>query len=427
MCKIQTALSGWMAEWLCSGLQSRLLRFDSGFSLHKINYMNKKISVFGLGYVGTSLAVLLSKNNHVTAIDIDEKKVALLNNRKSPVDDNHIDKYLKENVLNLSATKNYKDCHDSDFIILAVPTSYSEISGSFDTSIVEGIVSECITINKNALIVIKSTVPIGFTDSLRTKFDTENIVFSPEFLREGFALHDNLFPSRIIMGSKQLKAEKFAELLSSVAQKNNITKIYSTNKEAEAIKLFSNTYLALRIAFFNELDSFGYTEDLDVGKIIQGIYSDNRIGDYYNNPSFGYGGYCLPKDSKQLLAHYVETPQNLIKAVSDSNKTRINYISDVLLNSKSSVIGFYKFEMKKNSGNFRSSATLEIFKQLKQSGKKLVIYEPSLNDDSYEGVPILNNLQKFKQAADVIVANRMSQDLSDVIDKVFTRDLYNIN
>jgi len=389
--------------------------------------MNKKISIFGLGYVGTSLAVLLSKQNCVTAIDVDINKITLLNNKQSPINDVDIQDTLIKEEHNIIATSDINSCIDSDFIIIAVPTNYDEDSGYFDTKIAEDIIKDILDINNKALIVIKSTVPIGFTDQVNALHKTNRIVFSPEFLREGSALRDNLCPSRIILGSKSIQSEAFAKLLSDAATKDDIPIIYTGSKEAESIKLFSNTYLAMRVAFFNELDSFAHHNNLDVSSIINGVSSDSRIGSFYNNPSFGYGGYCLPKDTKQLLANFKDIPQNIIGAIVASNETRKDYLTRAILDLKPRCVGVYKLAMKSNSDNFRSSSIISIIKKLKEFGINIIIFEPNLNDRFFLDNEIIANLDEFKSKSDLILTNRSSKNLEDVSSKVFTRDVFNDN
>ena len=408
--------------------------------------MNTNITVVGIGYVGLSIATLLSQKNFVVAVDISEEKVTAVNQRISPIDDEYIKKYFAEKVLNLTATIDFVSSYENaDFIIVAVPTNYSPEKNFFDTSVLESIIEKIINSNSNSVIVIKSTVPIGFTKSMRKNFFTNNIIVSPEFLRESTALYDNLYPSRIIIGTdsndrNQLKiAEKFADLLKESAVKTNIPTLITGITEAEAIKLFTNTYLALRVAYFNELDTYAEIKGLNAKDMIEGICYDSRIGDYYNNPSFGYGGYCLPKDTKQLLADYQDVPENLIKSVVKSNETRKSFIVDRILklissgetgnnlryDKKEIVIGFYRFTMKFGSDNFRQSSVHEIMTRLQAEGLTIIAYEPLLDDGQiFFGTKIVNDISRFKKISDHIIANRYDSVLDDVTDKVYTRDLF---
>ena len=389
--------------------------------------MNKKISIFGLGYVGTSLVALLSKKNYVTAIDVDINKITLLNNKQSPINDADIQATLINEEHNIIATSDINSCIDSDFIVVAVPTNYDEESDFFDTKIVENLIKDILDINNKALIVIKSTVPVGFTDQVNALHKTNRIIFSPEFLREGSALRDNLCPSRIILGSKSSQSEAFAKLLCDAATKSDIPIIYTGSKEAESIKLFSNTYLAMRVAFFNELDTFAHNNNLDVSSIINGVSFDSRIGSFYNNPSFGYGGYCLPKDTKQLLANFKNIPQNIIGAIVASNETRKDYLTRAILDLKPRCVGVYKLAMKSNSDNFRSSSIISITRKLKEFGINIIIFEPNLNDKFFLDNEIIANLDEFKSKSDLILTNRSSKDLEDISSKVFTRDVFHDN
>ena len=392
--------------------------------------MNKKIkiTVVGSGYVGMSLAVLLAQKNEVTILDINKKKVELVNNRKSTISDNLLSKYLRDKPLSLHATMDSKKAYyKADFIIVATPTDYDLNTNFFNTKSVDSVIHEARKINKNSTIVIKSTIPIGHTKKLTKKYFSSKIIFSPEFLREGNALHDNLYPSRIIIGSKCNEAIEFARILKEAAIKKDKKELFMSSSEAEAVKLFSNTYLAMRVAFFNELDSFALDKDLDSADIINGVCSDNRIGDHYNNPSFGYGGYCLPKDTKQLLSNYENVPQALIKAIVDSNDVRKIFLTKKIINLKPEVVGIFGLTMKKNSDNFRSSAIQDLILELMKFDLRLVIYEPSLKQDSFLGHEVISSLQKFKDVCDLILANRVEDDISDVKNKVFTRDLFMIN
>lgn len=392
--------------------------------------MTKKfnITIVGAGYVGMSLAVLLSKDNNVTLLDINKDRVNEINSKISPVKDALIHKFLKHNKLNLCATNNKKDAYsDANFIIVATPTDFDSKTNKFNTYSVDSVVKEAIKYNKNALIVIKSTIPIGHTDTLQAHHSTDRVIFSPEFLREGKSLYDCLHPSRIVIGSKIKKAKIFGELLSIAAEKENVIIMYTSSKEAESIKLFSNTYLAMRVSFFNELDSFVLENKLQSKHIIEGICLDERVGQGYNNPSFGYGGYCLPKDTKQLLANYNLIPQSLMEAIVSSNETRKDFIAKKIIDLKPNIVGINRLVMKKDSDNFRSSAILGIIDRLKESSAELIIYEPSYCQVKYNGIKVISNIQKFKTMSDVIVSNRIDNYLEDVYEKCFTRDIYKIN
>ena len=393
--------------------------------------MNKKITVFGLGYVGASLSVLLSKNNTVTAIDINEERVNLINNKISPIKDDLIYNHLRSKDLDLNATTNQKAFVGSDYIILAVPTNYDEFSNFFDTTILESIIKDIKLVDKDVPIIIKSTVYLGFTDYINDKFNCSNIIFSPEFLREGHSLHDNLNPSRIVIGDNSKIAKAFCKLMikaSNIKEEDFQDKIFYTEpKEAESIKLFSNSYLAMRVSFFNELDTYCYVNNLDTKSIIDGVSADPRIGSNYNNPSFGYGGYCLPKDTKQLLANFGDIPQDIIKAIVHSNKTRLEFLAEEIIKKDPRIVGIYRLAMKNNSDNFRYSAIIEIMKIINKNGISIMIYEPSIDSDEFNGMPIINNLNNFKSSSDIIMANRLADELDDVSDKVFSRDLYQNN
>lgn len=386
------------------------------------------IVVIGIGYVGLAMAVLLSQNNHVTAIDVLKEKVDLLNQHKSPIKDEYIEKYLLKKNLDLRATLNGNDAiKKADIVILATPTNYDAEKNYFDTTSLEINFEKITKLNSNALIVIKSTIPVGYTISVREKYENQNIVFSPEFLRESKALYDNLYPSRIIVGDKGIRGHEFAELLSESAIEKEINILFMNSTEAEAVKLFANTYLALRVAFFNELDTYADIKNLNTKDIIKGVGLDPRIGTHYNNPSFGYGGYCLPKDTKQLLANYKDVPQNLIEAIVNSNKTRKEFITNDVLKLKPECIGIYRLTMKSGSDNFRASAIQDIIKKLKEEKQNIIIYEPTLKQNEFDGCKIVNDLREFKEKSSVIMANRLNEELQDVKEKIYTRDLFAID
>lgn len=384
-----------------------------------------KIAIAGTGYVGLSLATLLSQNNEVVALDVIPEKVEKINNRISPIQDEYIEKFFDEKKLNLKATLDYKEAFKgAEFIIISTPTNYDSEKNFFDTSSVEDIIQKVKLMNEDTTMVVKSTIPVGFINQMKEKYKIDNIMFSPEFLREGKALYDNLYPTRIIVGEKSKRAEKFANLLKENCLKEDVVIKYMDSTEAEAVKLFANTYLALRVAYFNELDTYAELKGLNSKDIIEGVCLDPRIGNYYNNPSFGFGGYCLPKDSKQLKANYKDVPENIISAIVESNRTRKDHIANMIIKKQPKIVGIYRLTMKSGSDNFRASAIQGVMKRIKAKGIEVVVYEPTLKEENFFNSKVINDLDEFKRISDVVIVNRLDENVKDIEDKIYTRDLF---
>ncbi len=412
-----------MHKYSIAELQSNILFYEDTYLQAK--EIKLKIAVAGLGYVGLTNAVLLAQKNKVYAVDVDAERIAMVNNNISPISDVELEEFLAHHELDLMATLDTELAYaEADYVIVATPTNYDAVTGNFDTSLVEAVILDVTRINPKAVIVIKSTIPVGFVDDVCSKYETQQVIFSPEFLREGRALYDNLHPSRIIVGEQSARAKVFAQMMLDVSLESNVPILYTNSREAEAIKLFANAYLAMRVAFFNELDSYAMVENLDPRQIIEGVSLDPRIGTNYNNPSFGYGGYCLPKDTKQLLHNYKQIPQNIIQAIVDSNSTRKNFLAEQILMRNPKTVGIYRLVMKKDSDNFRESSIQGIMKRLEVNGVELIIYEPALAGSTFFNSRVIKSLKAFKAEADIIIANRAAAEISDMENKIFTRDLF---